>query len=138
MSIQCLLRGQKLKATPEEKVRQAFIAYLIYGRGVPLTSIAIECPLSDLPHLKSELVPVDRRIDLVVFTPPSMGPKPLLLVECKAENLTSLHESQLFGYNAFVKAPYAVLVGATEIRLFGPSIVKDLPTYQEMLEAVSL
>lgn len=137
MNIQCLLRGQKVKATPEERVRQAFIAYLVHGRQVPLSSIAIECPIRDLPHLKGDLVPVDRRVDLLVFTPASLGPKPLLLVECKAERLSDEHESQIFGYNAYVKAPFVVLVGAEEIRLFGPKIVEKLPTYQEMLETVS-
>jgi len=130
MKLDCLIRKQPLVATPEERVRQAFIAYLLHVKGYPLRSIAIEYPLKDLPHLKNSDVPVDRRIDLLIFDP--TGTKPLLLVECKAEKLFSEHESQVFGYNSFVKAPFVVLVGVEEIRLFGPKIYKELPRYEEL------
>ncbi len=130
MKLDCLVRKQPLVATPEERVRQAFVAYLLHAKGYPIRSIAIEYPLRELPHLKNVDVPVDRRIDLVVFDP--TGTKPLLLVECKAERLTQEHESQVFGYNAFVKAPYVALVGAEEIRLFGPKVVPELPSYDEL------
>jgi len=129
-NINCVIRKQSLVATPEERIRQAFIAYLLHAKGYPIRSIAIEFPLKSLPHLKNEPVPVDRRIDLVVFDP--TGSKPLLLVECKAEKLSGEHESQVFGYNPFVKAPYVALVGAEEIRLFGPKILPELPSYDEL------
>ncbi len=127
MTVLCLLRKEEVKATPEERVRQAFITYLIQEKGVPKRAIAIEFTLADLPHLKNEPVPVDRRIDLLVFSPQQ---EPLLLIECKAAKLQPINESQLFGYNTFVKAPYLALVGDQEIRFFGH---EKFLTYEEMI-----
>src|SRR3990167_2800347 len=62
------LRARSLKATPEEQVRQRWVAHLIDQLGYPRECIVIEKQLTDLPHLLRTPHPLPRRrIDLLCY-----------------------------------------------------------------------
>lgn len=98
--------------TPEEKVRQALLHFMIHSLGYPASLIGVEVSLTSLPFFSQSRRP-QRRADIIVFT---NDIKPLLLIECKATSLTKAHMRQAVGYNLFVKAPYITLANQKEIR----------------------
>lgn len=112
----CRLRKTYVAHTPEEAVRQSFIAYLLDEKKMPENWLAIEVSLHSFvaPPVK----PPQRRIDLLLFDGSGQGLRPLLLVECKAVPLNAAAERQLLSYNLFVKAPFVCLVNEKE-RRFG-------------------
>lgn len=112
----CRLRKTYVAHTPEEAVRQSFIAYLLDEKKMPENWLAIEVSLHSFvtPTVK----PPQRRIDLLLFDGSGQGLRPLLLVECKAVPLNAAAERQLLSYNLFVKAPFVCLVNEKE-RRFG-------------------
>ena len=86
-------------ATPEERVRQAYIKYLVEELHVPISNIAVEKKL-----LVNRQV---RRFDIVV----SVKGRCAAVVECKAPSIP-LSENVLFqaaAYNSVLKADYIVL-----------------------------
>lgn len=113
--IPCLIRKKKVAATPEEKVRQGCLFWMINDLGYPPSQIAVETALSELPHLKNlpKTFP-DRRIDICVFYQGA----PILLIECKAGAVEDKALRQLSGYLHWVKAPYFALVGDREVKTY--------------------
>lgn len=91
------LRKKLILLTPEEWVRQHFIAYLIQGKNYPKSLFAIERGL--------QYNQLQKRFDILVHD--RMG-KPFLLVECKASNvnLTDKTIKQIGVYNLTIGAPY--------------------------------
>jgi len=74
--VQCLIRRKKIKLTPEEWVRQHFIAYLNQEHLFPLARIAVE---------KSILYAgLTKRWDIVVY---DNDFQPFILIECKAPHI---------------------------------------------------
>ncbi len=108
--IRCRLRGRLVAHTPEEEVRQSYLAHLIDRCGFPEGLIAVETSLSLFvpPGVRAP----KRRLDIVLFS----GNQPLMLIECKASKLNSKTEQQALGYNFFVKAPYLCLINSLERR----------------------
>ena len=110
------IRQKWIVATPEEIVRQKCISYLIENCQFPSSLISIEKKLSELPHLNERKKDLpERRLDLLCF-----GPKlafPLLLIECKAVPLQDKMLSQVWGYNAYIGAPFIALVNGHELRM---------------------
>lgn len=108
------IRKKWVEATPEEKIRQHLIRYMIDTLGYPPLWMAVEKELSQLPHL--QLTPTmeiaKRRADILVFAPHTLSP--LLLIECKAVPLTEAIE-QVVGYNALVQAPFVALANGKEV-----------------------
>lgn len=131
-SLYCPIRGIRVSASPEERVRQRLIVHMLGPLGYPKGHLAVEKNFFD------KLI---RRIDLVCFYPVQDLLKPLLLVECKAERLSKEAENQLFGYNAEIKAPFLCLVSSKEIKLFWREkrAIKSLPflpSYTDLIEKV--
>jgi hypothetical protein len=110
----CRLRKTLVAHTPEEEVRQSFLAYLLDQKKMPEGWIAIEVSLGSF--VSSAIKPPSRRIDLLLFDGSDRGLRPLLLVECKAVALNKAAERQLLSYNLFVQAPYVCLVNQNECR----------------------
>ena len=92
-----------VSATKEEYVRQKLIYRMINELGYPKSLLVVEKKLRDLPQLKVEKKDIpNRRVDLLCF---DLGLRtPLLLVECKAQFLSTRGMTQILGYNAFIHA----------------------------------
>ncbi len=97
--IWCPSRGRWLMATPEERVRQWLIEYLV-NQGVPLTLIGVEVCL---PTATRAL-----RADIVVW---NKAGKPLVLVECKAPHVALDNNvfMQVAQYNMELRVPFLVV-----------------------------
>lgn len=114
----CRIRRTWVAATPEERVRQAVLTLLIERLGFPSSLLSVEKEFRGLPHLKSmsRLLP-RRRADILCFTSSSEGVRPLLLVECKANEITSKALTQVLSYNLFIEAAYVAVSNARESRM---------------------
>lgn len=117
------IRHKILASTPEEKVRQELIAFLIEELLYPPALIIVEKGLKTLfPLLARKTIRLPRRRpDLLVITPAThtnsegktynLGhPKPLLLIECKARVINQQTVNQLLSYNYIIGAPCLSLV----------------------------
>lgn len=114
----CLIDGTLLPATPEEGVRQEFVAILMNEYGYPANRIRREVPIY---HGSSELVdnedqPV--RADLVVYANKVAAVKRdqgriVFVVECKKPDETSGY-AQLVSYIFSTNAPGGVWTNGTE------------------------
>lgn len=102
-------RKRWLLLTPEERVRQFFIRYLVENRGYPLGLIATEMPL----HING----LSRRADIVVFRHTT----PLLIVECKAPTvlLTQNVAEQAAAYNHALGVDYIVITNGSTTFCYG-------------------
>ncbi|MFM6936054.1 MAG: type I restriction enzyme HsdR N-terminal domain-containing protein [Flavobacteriales bacterium] len=72
----CLVRRKKIKLTPEEWVRQHFIAFLHEQHGFPLERMAVEKSI--------QYGGLTKRWDILVY---DKDFQPSILVECKAPNI---------------------------------------------------
>lgn len=142
------VRRGGVKHTPEEQVRQALISQMVEKLGFPLSLLAVEKELRQLPHLLGQTIQKipRRRIDIVAFAKnihPDHPLFPLLLVECKSVALTPKVVQQVVGYNDLVQAPFVAVANQTHI-LTG-SFDRDsgvfrfqegLPSYAQLLAAI--
>lgn len=74
--VQCLIRRKKIILTPEEWVRQHFIAYLNQEHRYPISRIAVEKSI--------QYAGLTKRWDIVVY---DNDFQPFILVECKAPHI---------------------------------------------------
>ena len=79
----CLVRKKRILLTPEEWVRQHFIAYLTINLGHPIARISVEKSL--------DYFGLNKRWDIVVF---NQDFTPEILIECKAPHI-ALNENVL-------------------------------------------
>lgn len=106
----CSVRRTWVKATPEEKVRQRWLTWMIERGGYPLALLAVEKQLTSLSLSEKRSAP-SRRADIVAFTSCFT---PLLIVECKAIALTAKAIDQVKAYNNTLYAPFLALVNERE------------------------
>lgn len=94
------LRRRMVAATPEERVRQTFVCFMIDVLGYPEGLMANEVSIT--------LNGTSRRCDTVVF---NRDHSPLMIVEYKAPAVAITNEvfSQIARYNLVLKAPYLVV-----------------------------
>lgn len=94
------LRGKYVTLTPEEWVRQHFVAFLIEHKGYPVGLMANEVALS--------LNGTSRRSDTVVYDSTA---KPLVIIEYKAPSIKISQKTfdQIIRYNMVFKAPYLII-----------------------------
>lgn len=137
------LRKRWVPATSEELVRQSLLMRMVGSLGYPKELITIEKEIGELPHLQGVKVPC-RRMDILCFGKdihPQFPLYPLLLIECKREQLDLGAKKQLLGYNCFVGARFIALAAKNEI-LFGyPSrggfaFLSFLPSYAELIKRI--
>jgi len=94
------IRKKYVALTPEEWVRQNFIAYLIDEKNYPATLISVETEV--------KLFKVKKRTDILIFQ--NTG-KPLMIVECKAAEVKIDQQvfDQIARYNMALKVNYLVV-----------------------------
>lgn len=124
------IRGMHVVATPEEKVRQAWISHMIGPLGFPKGLLSIE---------KGGIGASKRRLDLLCMTPFGDGLKALLLMECKAGSSKNKGEQQVRGYNAFVRAPFVCIADEEGAQTFWQEgsvlhSVPFLPKYEQLVQ----
>lgn len=137
-----------VKKTPEEIIRQYWLQKMVQELDYPLSLLAVEKELKQLPHLQhlpSKSIP-RRRIDVVVYAKgihPDYPLFPLLLLECKAIPLTPAFARQAIGYNDIVKAPFVavankdqMLVGQYEGSAGMFQFTSGLPSYSILLRRI--
>lgn len=120
-------RRKWLVLTPEEWVRQNFIAYLVTVLKYPASLIAIEKEI--------QLGSLTKRFDIVVYNRMTM---PFMVIECKEMNV-SLNESvlhQALRYNTNMQAEFVVITNGSYCYGFrrvgdGFEEVGELPPFGE-------
>lgn len=120
------VRRKYLVLTPEEKVRQGFIHYLISQLGYSRNHFRTEMSL--------KYNTLNMRSDILVF---DRSNQPYLLVECKAENVPLTKEvlEQASRYNTTIQAPYLCVTNGIKTYCFSVDFEKG---QTKQLKAVPL
>lgn len=113
------LRRRWVADLPEERIRQAVIAWMLDFGGYPQSLLCSEKQLLHVEDLEFDqtfnTAPLPlRRFDLLCLMRSDAGFKPLLLIECKAARLTHRAKKQALDYNYHIKAPFIALAGAED------------------------
>lgn len=103
------VRQKWVVLTPEERVRQIFILYLLNVKGFPLSHLSVEHAVT--------VNGMTQRYDLVVFDD---ALQPYMVVECKAPHvkLTQKVAEQASRYNSVLKAPLLCVTNGLEQKVF--------------------
>jgi hypothetical protein len=103
------VRKKWVAMTPEEKVRQIFILYLLNIKGFPLSHLSVEHAVT--------VNGMTQRYDLVAF---DNNLKPYMVVECKAPHvkLTQKVVEQAGRYNSILRAPLLCVTNGLEHKVF--------------------
>ena len=130
------VRQKHVAATPEERVRQKWLKAMIDSLGYPKGLLSVEKSIKSIASINSS-----RRVDILCFTPATDGLKPLLIVECKAQDEGVTPETQVMGYNFSVEAPFLAVVHGNEAKTFWQSgdrvrSVSFIPKYNDLLNAL--
>lgn len=122
------LRHKEVADTPEERVRQGFIARLL-ELGVPQGLMGSEVPL--------KLGSKPFRADILIY---DRSGKPLALVECKRPSvkITPIVAEQALRYHAALEVRFIMLTNGKIVYIYrreGAGFVscERIPTYKEML-----
>jgi hypothetical protein len=102
------VRKKKLLYRPEERVRQQFISFLLYGAEISANHIGVEIPLKNEPDGKA------MRADLVIWGSEELEPE--LIAEIKAPEVELNLEtvSQLQKYQRAFQAPWWAILNGEE------------------------
>ncbi len=126
-----VLRRRYVRLTPEERVRQRFVRYLIDTKGYPAALLANEVTL--------DVGGVARRCDSVLYR--REGAAPQMVIEYKAEHvpITQHVFQQIYAYNSVLHADYLVVSnGRTHYCCrvdYGKGTVdflEEIPSYSEL------
>ena len=103
------VRQKWVVLTPEERVRQIFILYLLNVKKFPLSHLSVEHAVT--------VNGMTQRYDLVVFDD---ALQPYMVVECKAPHvkLTQKVAEQASRYNSVLKAPLLCVTNGVEKKVF--------------------
>ena len=126
----CLIRKEFVKNTPEERVRQNTLSFLL-SNGFSPQLVVVEKKLSDLALQKTP----NRRVDILCYEAGSL--QPLLLVECKAKSFGDKEFRQLLGYNFYIQAGLIALVGPEKVQLYtssGDLLADQLVSYMYLFK----
>lgn len=124
------IRRKDVPDTPEERVRQAVLRWLLEVVGIPPRLVGVEFSLAALR-------PGDlRRMDIVAWKPGAGGLEPWLLVECKSPGVRvdDAVALQAAHYLARVPCSYVMLTNGSETRYLekvgeGYRLASALPHY---------
>jgi hypothetical protein len=94
------IRRKRILLTPEERVRQQLIHFLIEERGCPAGLISVEKGLS--------VNGLSKRCDILVHGPSG---DPVMLIECKASSVRLAQQTfdQVARYNIALRVPWLVI-----------------------------
>ncbi len=139
----CHSRKKLIQVTPEEVVRQEFVAKLITEFNVPIDLIEVEVPLSYYQKGKRE------RADIIVsgFDKENFQKLPLIVIECKAPtvHLTDKVFAQTMTYEEFLKPVLMVMTNGyvtisyswdNEIRDYRE--IKSIPQYSDLIKGIGI
>lgn len=123
----CPYRRKRVALTPEEHVRQWFLARLVNEYGYPQSLISVEKPIQG------------RRYDAVVYSP-QLEPK--MLLEFKREDvaLTQAVLDQAACYNYSLNVPYLVLCNGPHTligHVVGPAQLEYLSSIPQWTQLLS-
>lgn len=128
------LRRKWVALTPEEWVRQNFVAFLIAHRGFPPALMGNEVALT--------LNGTARRADTLVYT---RALKPLCVVEYKRPdvNVTQKVFDQIARYNSVVEAPYLIVSNGlvhycVKYSKGGYAFLRDIPAFADMISSTEV
>lgn len=116
--------------TPEERVRQAFVSYLINYKNFPASHIANEQAI--------ELNGMSRRCDSVIYDKTG---QPKVIVEYKAPTVTLSQKvfDQISRYNLVLHVDYLIITNGLKhycVKMEYPtgkySFLQDIPAYSEL------
>ena len=141
------IRKKEIVFQPEEDVRQNLLHWMIRDLGYPREFLCVEVDLRTLPHLYDIRMKLPkRRADIICYGKnivPTFELYPLLMIECKAVNLTSKALDQVKGYNLYVNAFFIAVANSKEIKSFWYNSkdkkyesINFLPSYEQLIEAV--
>lgn len=121
------IRRRYVALTPEEFVRQAFVAFLTGEKGYPAGLLANE--------IQIELNGTKKRCDSVVF---DRRGEPLMIIEYKAPTiaLTPAVFDQVLRYNAVLRARYFIMSNGLKHICFDMSerrFLREIPDFSELL-----
>lgn len=99
--VYCPLRRRFVALTPEEWVRQQFVAHLTADLGYPAPLLANEVAIT--------LNATSRRCDTVLYSP--QGLRPQMIVEYKAPHIRITQKvfDQIVRYNSVLRVPYLIV-----------------------------
>jgi type I site-specific restriction-modification system R (restriction) subunit len=127
-----IVRKKYVALTPEEKVRQLLIHYLIQEKNYPKNLLVLE-------H-EFRLNGLSKRADIVVMNTEGI---PLMLIETKAPDVyvTQKAIDQIVSYNLHYKVKFLLITNGSEFlmyRLQGDSVIQlpEIPSYNELLTNV--
>lgn len=132
-TILCNVRKRIIRVTPEEKIRQAFISFLISEKGYPKDKIQIEVPMS---RFRKE---ASGRADILIF---DESENVLCLIECKEPNeiYTDKVLEQILKYDDIVQAEtFCIVIGSSCAFMFideNHNLISasEFPTYKTLIE----
>ena len=116
--------------TPEERVRQAFVSYLINYKGFPASHIANEQAI--------ELNGMSRRCDSVIYDKTG---QPKVIVEYKAPTVTLSQKvfDQIARYNLVLRVDYLIVSNGLKhycVKMEYPTgkyiFLQDIPSYDDI------
>ncbi len=124
-----VVRKKHVAATPEEKIRQLMIQYLIEKKNFPRSLLGIEVSLS--------INRLARRCDIVAYK----NSLPVMIAECKAPSIKidqSVFE-QASRYNLALRVPYLLATngGVTlcckvDLKESSFEFLEEIPEYQQL------
>lgn len=114
------IRKKWVALTPEERVRQSFIYFLVHKKGVPPELIAVE-------HEFKGVLNKIYRADIIVF---DRNGNPEMLIECKAEDVPITRNTvlQATRYNSLIKARYVTVTNGLQNYLFKTENTRNYAT----------
>lgn len=124
------LRRRYVALTPEERVRQTFVAYLIAYKGYPAGLLGNEVSL--------RVGPVAKRCDTVLY---DLRAQPRMIVEYKAPGVAITQKvfDQITRYNMTLHVPYLIVSnGLThyclrcDLARLTYTFLHDIPPYSEL------
>ena len=132
------IRQKLIYITPEEKIRQKTLSFLIYTLSVPQYTIAVE------EHLSHYGIDTKKRADIVVHEVDNENNfHPICVVECKAEDvyLDDNVAKQALTYCDLIEADYAMITNGVDQICYKYDAktnqyinIKEIPTYTEMIQ----
>lgn len=124
------IRKKMVALTPEEWVRQNFLAYMVQDKQYPASLLAVEASLHVARRVK--------RTDIVVY---NNKLRPLLIVECKAPQV-KIDEAvfdQIVRYNMTLQVNYLIVTNGLQhfcckldYRDNSYTYLKSLPVYSDL------
>jgi hypothetical protein len=127
-------RKKEVALTPEEWVRQHFMAWLVLEHHYPMALIGLELSLS--------LHQMQKRCDALIYSPSG---KPIAMVECKAPSVKISQNTfdQIARYNLVFKVDYLFVTNGLEhyacrfnYKNQQFDFIDHIPSYSEMQEAL--